>query len=63
MVTNHHVRIGHGNLEWGDVKGCHVIFAASFILVIDDIFPNIVVGVRVFDLSFSTTIVHNEHKD
>ena len=63
VVPDHHVRVGHGYLERRDVEGRHVILAAPFVLVIDDILPNVVVGVRVFDLSFPTTVVYNEHKD
>ena len=63
VVPDHHVGVGDGDLERRDVKRGHVILAAALVLVINDILPNVVVGVRVFDLSFPTTVVYNEHKD
>lgn len=61
VMTDHDIWIRHRNLQRGDVKGRHIVLSAPFILIVDDIFPDIVVGIGIFDLSFTSAIVYDKH--
>ena len=50
-------------LQGRDVKRCHVVLAAAFVLVIDDVFPDVVLRARVLDLSLPPPVVHHKHQD
>ena len=54
---------GDGDLERRDVEGRHVVLAAALVLVVDDVFPHVVVRVRVLDLRLATPVVDHEHQD
>ena len=53
----------NGNLKWRDVVGCHVIFTAAFIFVINDVVMDIVIGTGLTNRWFPLTAVHdgNQH--
>ena len=51
------------DLERGDVKSGHVVFAASLILIVDDVLPNIIFWTWILYLSFSSSVVDNKHQD
>ena len=52
-----------GDLQRRDVEGRHVVLAAALVLVVDDVFPHVVVRVRVLDLRLAPPVVHHEHQD
>ena len=54
--------VSDGDLQRRDVEGCHVVLAASFILIIDYVFPHIIIGAGVLDLSFPPSVVYNENE-
>ena len=41
MMSNHDIGICHRDLEWRDIKCGHIILTAPFILIVDNVFPNI----------------------
>ena len=55
--------VSDGDLQRGDVEGCHVVLAAALVLVVDDVFPHVIVRVRVLDLRLAPPVVHHEHQD
>ena len=55
--------VRYGDLQRSDVKSCHIVLSASLVLVVDDVFPDVVLGSGVFDLSLPPPVVHNEHQD
>ena len=61
VMPDHHGWISNWNLEWRDIKCSHVIFTATFILIVDDVFPDIIVRIRVLDLGFSPSVVNDEY--
>lgn len=52
---------GHWNLQGSDIVSGHVVFAATLVVVIDDILPNVVIGTGVFDVRFLTTREYDEY--
>lgn len=50
-------------LQRCDIKGRHIILAASLVVIVDDILAHIVIGTRIFDMRFTATIVYDEHQD
>jgi hypothetical protein len=57
------IGIPYGDLERRDVKGGHVVLSTTLVLVVDDVLPDVIVGIWVLDLSFSSSVIHNKHKD
>ena len=56
-------RICDGDLKRSDVESCHVILAASFILIVDDVLSDVILGSWILDLSFSSPVVDHKDKD
>lgn len=56
-------RASDGNLQRRDVESCHIVFAAAFIVVVDDILPHVVVGAWILDVRLPSSAVHDEHQD
>ena len=42
--------VSDGDLQRGDVEGCHVVLAAALVLVVDDVLPDVAVDVLVREL-------------
>ena len=61
MMSNHDIGICHRDLEWRDIKCGHIILTAPLILIVDNVFPNVVIGIWIFDLSFPPTIVYDKY--
>ena len=51
------------DLKRRDVKGRHVVLAATLVLVVDDVLANVVVRIRILDLGFAPSIVNDKHQD
>ena len=56
-------RVSNWYLEWSDIKSCHIVLAASLVLVIDDVFSHVVLRAGIFDLSLTSPVVDNKHED
>lgn len=56
----------HGSTDWNlercDVESRHVILAATFVIVVNDVFSHIVIGSRIFDVRFPSSAVHDEYQ-
>lgn len=56
----------HGSTDWNlercDVKSRHVILAATFVIVVNDVFSHIVIGSRIFDVRFTSSAVHDKYQ-
>ena len=54
-----------GDLQRRDVVGRHVIFATSFVFVVDDVLAHVIVGTGVADRRLATSAVHHvdQHHD
>lgn len=56
----------HGSTDWNlercDVKSRHVILAATFVIVVNDVFSHIIIGSRIFDVRFTSSAVHDEYQ-
>lgn len=50
------------NLQWCDIECGHIIFAATFIVIVDDILSDIIVGARIFDVRFTPSTIHNKYQ-
>ena len=50
-------------LERSDIKSCHIILAATLVLVIDDVLPHVILGSRILDLSLPSSVVHNKYQN
>ena len=63
------VRRWHGgwisdwDLERRDVERRHIVLASTFILVINYVLPNVVVRIGIFNLSFPSPVVNDEHEN
>lgn len=44
------------------IEGSHIVFAAAFIVVVDDVFAYIIIWSRVFNMRLTTPIIHNKHQ-
>ena len=55
--------VSDGDLQRGDVEGCHVVLAAALVLVVDDVLPHVVLGAGVLDLSLPPPVVDNKDQD
>ncbi|CAH2015093.1 unnamed protein product [Acanthoscelides obtectus] len=54
-------RNADGYLQRRNIKSCHVIFATSFVIIVDDVLSDVIIRSRVLDVSLSPAVVH--HKD
>ena len=61
MMSNHDGRICYRNLQRSNVKSSHVIFSAALVLVIDDVFSDVIVRIGVLDLGLPATIVDDKY--
>lgn len=50
-----------GYLKRGDVEGRHVVFTTSFVVIVDDVLADIVIGSRVLDVRLPSSVVYHEH--
>nr|CAD7413891.1 unnamed protein product [Timema cristinae] len=52
-----------GDLQWCDVESSHVILTTSFVVVVDDVLPNVVIWTGVLDVGLTPPVVHHKHQD
>lgn len=59
-------QLGHGTanryLQGRNVEGCHIVLAATFIIVVNDILSHIIIWSGIFYVRLASTAVHDEHE-
>lgn len=49
-------------LQRGDIECSHIVFTATFIIIVDNILSYIIIRTRIFDMRLTSPIVYNKHK-
>lgn len=55
-------RAANRYLEGRNVEGRHVILAATFVVVVNDVLSHIIVWSRILDVGLASATVHDEHE-
>lgn len=50
------------DLQRRNVVRGHIVLAAPFIVVVDDVLPDVIIRARIFDVRLSPSVVHHKHQ-